>query len=174
MANEVQFKDFSIEVGEALNETTLAWLYEVAGEVGAHAQRNCAMEDDAGKQLKGSYGFLVDKDKGVATVGTPLEAGYWEEFGTGSYADTTKNGGKQGRPGWWVYVKGQQSGNKSSAQYRDKEEAQAIADSMRADGLDAYATNGRKPNYTLEKAFTATKNPAIAELKRRLKERMES
>jgi hypothetical protein len=44
---------------------------------------------------------------------------------------------------------------------------------MRADGLDAYASNGRQPNYTLEKSFEATKNPAIAQLKRMLKERME-
>jgi len=173
MAGEVQFKDFSVEVMGVLDETTKQWLLETANEVTSHAQRNCVMEDDAGKRLKGSYTNTVELDDGVATVGTPLEEGYWEEFGTGSYADTAKNGGKRGRPGWWVYVKGQQSGDKSSAEYRDKDEAQAVAESMRADGLDAYATNGRRPNYTLEKAFTAVKNPAIAQLKRLLKEKME-
>ena len=94
MASNVEFKDFSIEVAAALDETTKAWLLETANEVTAQAQRNCVMEDDAGKRLKGSYANTVDEDEGKATVGTPLEEGYWEEFGTGSYADTTKNGGK--------------------------------------------------------------------------------
>ena len=173
MASNVEFKDFSIQVAEALNETTIKWLIETANEVTSQAQRNCAMEDDAGKRLKGSYANSVDKEEGVATVGTPLEEGYWEEFGTGSYADTTKNGGKQGRPGWWVYVKGQGPSATKSKEYRDEDEAKAIAASMRADGLDAYASNGRRPNYTLEKSFETTKNPAIAQLKRMLKERME-
>lgn len=169
MAN-VEFKDFSVNVKAALNNVSKAWLIETANEVTSHAQRNCVMEDDAGKRLKGSYKNEVDQGKGVATIGTPLEEGYWEEFGTGEYADTSKNGGKRGRQGWWVYVKGQPSGEKSSAEYRDEDEAKAVAASMRAEGLDAYATNGRRPNYTLENAFEAVKNPAIAELERRLKE----
>ena len=169
---DVEFKDFSVEVMAALDETTIKWLIETANEVTSHAKRNCVMADDAGKRLKGSYKNDVDKDEGVATVGTPLEEGYWEEFGTGSHADITKNGGKRGRQGWWVYVKGQRSTEKASAEYRDEDEAKAVAASMRAEGLDAYATNGREPNYTLETAFKTTKNPAIAELQRRLKERM--
>ena len=169
MAN-VDFRDFSVNVKAALNSTTRAWLAETANEITSHAQRNCVMEDDAGKRLKGSYKNEVDKGKGVATVGTPLEEGYWEEFGTGEYADTSRNGGKRGRQGWWVYVKGQPSGDKSSAEYRHEDEAKAVAASMRAEGLDAYATNGRRPNYTLENAFEAVKKPAIAQLERRLKE----
>jgi hypothetical protein len=172
MADPVKFKDFSMEVIAALDEATIAWLYEAANEVTSHAQRNCVMEDDAGKRLKGSYSNTVDESKGTATVGTPLEEGYWEEFGTGSHADTGKNGGKQGRQGWWVYVKGQGPRAKASAEYRDKAEAEAVAESMRADGLDAYATNGREPNYTLEKAFEANKNPLISRLNQQLKERM--
>lgn len=170
----VEFKDFSINVMAALDETTKKWLLETANEITAKAQRNCAMDDDAGKQLKGSYANVVDDDKGVATIGTPLEAGYWEEFGTGSFADTTKNGGKPGRQGWWVYVKDEPPRSKVSHEYRTQDEAEAIAASMRAEGLDAYASNGRKPNYTLEKSFESVKNPSIARLKRELKERMES
>lgn len=174
MADPVRFKDFSMEVIAALDKTTIEWLYEAASEVTSHAQRNCVMEDDAGKRLKGSYTNTVDEDDGKATVGTPLEEGYWEEFGTGSHADTHKNGGKPGRQGWWVYVKGEAPRAKASKEYLDKDEAQAIADSMKADGLDAYATNGREPNYTLEKAFEANKNKSISRLKQLLKERMES
>lgn len=167
MGSRVEFKDFSIDVKAALNSTTISWLHEAANEVTAQAQRNCVMEDDAGKQLKGSYKNEVDEGQGKAQVGTPLEAGYWEEWGTGEYA---AHG--DGRKGWWVYIKGQASkgGGKS---YATKEEAEEAASFLRkVKHLDAVVTNGRRPNYTLEKSFEATKNPAIAQLERMLKEGM--
>lgn len=167
MGSRVEFKDFSIDVKAAMNSTTIAWLHETANEVTSQAQRNCVMEDDAGKQLKGSYKNVVDDGKGEAQVGSPLESAYWEEWGTGEYAAH-----KDGRKGWWVYIKGQASkgGGKS---YRTKEEAEEAAAFLRgAKKLDAMVTNGRRPNYTLEKSFESTKNPAIAQLERMLKERM--
>lgn len=173
MASDVKFKDFSMDVIAELNEATIAALYESAHEIQAQAQRTCQMEDDAGKRLKGSYDVNVDESKGVGTVGTPLEEGYWEEFGTGEHADTAKNGGKPGRQGWWVYVKGQGTRAKVSAEYRDKDEAEAVAASMRADGLDAYATNGRDPHYTLERAFEAKSEWVQDRFAKELKERME-
>ena len=172
MAGNVEFKDFSMEVLVELDETTIAFLYEAAAEVTSQAQRTCVMEDDAGKRLKGSYANVVDESKGTATVGTPLEEGYWEEFGTGEHADTGKNGGKLGRQGWWVYVKGQGPRAKVSTEYRSKEEAEAVAESMIADGLDAYATNGRDPHYTLEKSFQSKSGWAEDRLADMLKERM--
>jgi len=172
MAGKVEFKDFSIEVAAEIDETTIAWLYEASEEIKSQAQRTCQMGDDAGKQLKGSYAAEVDEDKGLASVGTPLEAGYWEEYGTGEYADTAKNGGKPGRQGWWVYVKGQGPSETVSAEYRDKEEAEAVAASMQADGLDAYATNGREPHYTLERSFDTKKEWSKDRLADMLKERM--
>lgn len=173
MAGNVEFKDFSIEVKAELNEATIAALYEIASEIQSQAQRTCQLDDDAGKRLKGSYAYNVDEGKGQATVGTPLEEGYWEEFGTGEHADTAANGGKPGRQGWWVYVKGQGVRDKVSAEYRDKDEAEAVAESMRADGLDAYATNGRDPHYTLERSFEAKAEWAKDHAAKRLKERME-
>lgn len=174
MANNVEFRDFSMEVIAALDEATINWLDEASYEILAHAAENCQMTNEDKGQLRSMYRRELDASRGVAHVGSELESSYWEEFGTGSHADTRKNGGKQGRQGWWVYVKGQGPSPKVSAEYRDKDEAQAIADSMRADGLDAYATNGREPNYTLEKAFEANKNPLIARLNQLLKERMET
>lgn len=167
MGSRVEFKDFSIDVKATLNDTTIGWLYDVANEVTSQAKRNCVMEDDAGKQLKGSYKNVVDEGKGEAQVGTPLEQGYWEEWGTGEYAAH-----KDGRKGWWVYVKGAPRG-KGGKRYNTREEAEeAAAFLKKAKKLDAYATNGRRPNYTLEKSFEAVKNPAITELERRLKEKM--
>ena len=162
---DIKFEDYRTEVKAALNDTTIAWLYEAANEVTSHAQRNCQMAkegDELGIQLKGSYANNIDESKGEATIGTPLEAGYWEEYGTGEYA---AHG--DGRKGWWVYVLGYQ-GNGGNT-YQTKEEAQGAAAFLRSQGLDAYYTNGRKPNYTLEKAFTATMPKALAALAEKLK-----
>lgn len=166
---DVEFQDFSMEVKAALNDITIGWLYEVCGEVVAQAKRNCQM-DDEGAQLAGSYGYVVDESKGEGKVGSPLESVYWEEFGTGEYADTSKNGGKPGREGWWVYVKGGSGYEGPTGKYNSRGEAEAVAASMRSDGYDAYATNGREPNYTLEKAFKTTEPKAKAQLETLLKE----
>lgn len=163
----VELKDASFEVKAALNDTTIAWLQTWAPEIASHAARNCQMDDNG--QLRGSYRADVDDNDGKAMIGTPLESGYWEEFGTGEHADTNKNGGKQGRQGWWVYVKGGSGYMGETAEYATKEEAEAVAASMQADGFDAYATNGRDPNYTLEKAFKAVRPKAEADLQKQLK-----
>lgn len=173
MAGGVEFKDFTFEVTEALDETAIAVALEIGAEITSQAQRTCKM-DDTGKRLKGSYDFTqTDSSKAEVIVGTPLEEGYWEEYGTGEHADTAKNGGRLGRQGWWVYVKGQAPRNKVSQTYQSQDEAEAVAQSMRADGLDAYATNGRDPNYTLERAFQAKAAWAEKHAGQRLKERME-
>lgn len=164
----VKFEDYSFEVKAEINATTVAWLHDWSAEIASYAQRNCAMDGSLGVQLRGSYANVVDEDAGTARTGTPLEAGYWEEFGTGEHADTAKNGGKPGRQGWWVYVEGQNTGTGGKT-YDSQEEAEAVAASMRADGLKAHATNGRDPNYTLEKAFIANRPKAEADLESKLK-----
>lgn len=158
----VEFKDYRMQVEAALNDATIRWLHEAAFEVQAHAQRNCAMakDDVEGQRLKQSYQYVVDEGAGEAIVGSPRESVYWEEFGTGSHA---AHGG--GRTGWWVYVKNGETRSKTGATYASREEAEAVAESMRKEKkLDAYATDGREPNYTLENAFKANK----AKLERRL------
>lgn len=162
----VKFDDFSFKVKAALDDTTIAWLHEASNEIKSQAQRDCKMDDDAGKQLKGSYANVVHEGQGQAQIGSPLEQAYWEEWGTGSHA---AHG--DGRKGWWVYVKGGSKGNGGKT-YSSQQEAQDVADSMKASGLDAYATNGREPNYTLERAFGKVKPKAIQNLENLLKEKM--
>ena len=167
MAGNVEFQDFSFEVKTELNSTSIAWLYETAEEVKSNAQRNCKLEDDAGKRLKGSYAAKVDEGKGEAAVGTPLEEGYWEEWGTGSYA---AHG--DGRKGWWIYTPGQPHMGGGQT-YHDEMEAMMMAAFIQAKyGKKAYVTNGRRPSYTLENAFGTVKNPSIDRLEKLLKERM--
>ena len=79
----VEFKDNSLKVKAALNEKTIAWLHEAAGEIESQTKRNTRV--DTG-QLKNSWANTVDESNGTATVGSPLENAVWEEFGTGQYA----------------------------------------------------------------------------------------
>lgn len=158
----VEFQDFSFEVKAEINDTTIAWLYEWANEIASHAKDNCTTTDDNG-QLRRSYRAAVDEANGEAKIGSDLESAYWEEFGTGEHADTHKNGGREGRKGWWVY-KDDYKGN--GGDVLTEAEAKAIA----AGDPTLHATNGRDPNYTLEKAFNANRNRAEEDLKKRLRE----
>jgi len=159
----VKYMDYTDQVKGLIESEKIAWLHTWSSEIKSQAQRNCRMKDNIGVQLRGSYDNYVDEQKGEAAIGTPLEAGYWEEFGTGEHAvDRSKS-----RRGWWVYVKGQASRGGGTT-YETEEEAQAVAASMRADGLEAYATNGRDPQHTLENAFKVTEPKMQADLTQRL------
>ena len=152
MAN-VEFHDYRVKVKGALEDACTAYLYEAAGELEAQTIRNTRQgKKYRGKQATSLWKHSVDESSGVATIGSPDEAAYWEEFGTGEYA---LNG--DGRKGWWVYVEGNDT-PRSNQQYYTKNEAMALAASMRADGLDAHATNGIEPNRPLHRAFTSLKS----------------
>lgn len=169
--DDVEFKDFSFKVKAEINDTVLAWLRTWSKEIASQAQRNCKMRTEGrlGGELAGSYKAEVNEGKAEAVIGSPLEAAFWEEYGTGSHADKSKNGGKPGREGWWVYVKDGTHSSTDSKKYATEAEAQEVAKSMQDAGIDAYATNGRDPNYTLEKAFKSVKPKAIADLEKQLK-----
>ena len=166
----VKFNDYSMEVKAELNDVTRQWLREASFEVQAHAQRNCKMarEDEEGRRLRQSYEKVVDEDKGEAIVGSPRESVYWEEFGTGSHAAKG-----DGRKGWWVYIKNGETRNKTGQTYATQAEAEEAAEFLRkVKRLDAYATNGRDPNYTLENAFKQNKAKLENRLEQMLKEGM--
>ena len=159
----VQLKDYSIEVKAALNNVTKQWLKETGLEVQSAAQRGCTLDGPEGTKLKGSYKSIVEGAE--AMVGSPLESVYWEEFGTGSHA---AHG--DGRKGWWVYIKNGESRSKAGQTYASQAEAEEAAEFLRkVKHLDAYATNGRDPNYTLEKAFKNTAPKAQRRLEEMLK-----
>lgn len=164
----VKFNDYSMQVKVELNDITKQWLHEASFEVQAHAQRNCKMDDEEGRRLRQSYKNVVDEGKGEAIVGSARESVYWEEFGTGSHA---AHG--DGRKGWWVYIKNGETRSKTGATYSSREEAEEAAEFLRkVKHLDAYATNGRDPNYTLEKAFKQNSAKLESRLEYLLKEGM--
>lgn len=148
---KVEFHDYSIQVKDALESSAIAYLHAVAGELEAQTIRRTSNEKYRGKQAQSLWSHIVDESAKKAMVGSPDEAAYWEEFGTGEHALYGN-----GRKGWWVYVEGNDTPQKNQ-KYYTQEEAEAVAASMRADGLAAHATNGRKPNRPLHKAFTENK-----------------
>lgn len=163
----MKFIDNSLKIQAAINDATKAWLIEAANEVKSHAQRHCKMDGQVGEELRGSYKTdLNEVTNGKAYVGSDKEAVYWEEFGTGSHAEKG-----DGRPGWWVYVKdGTEHAPGGGITYVSKAEAEEVAEGMRAQGMDAYATNGRDPQHTLQNAFIQTTPKAEARLAQILQE----
>lgn len=163
----VQFINNSYQVKAKLTAAAIQGLKEAGFEVSAHANRHVKLDGDAGQKLRGSYRSEVDEAAGVCYVGTDKEEGYWEEFGTGSHADTAKNGGKQGRQDWWVYNEGEPYDGPESTHYATEADAQSAAAYIRGRyGSNAIASNGRDPSYTLENAFIQTKPNVIREFER--------
>lgn len=104
---DVEFKNFSIQVKEAIEEAVMQYLEEAGGEMVAQTVRRTPV--DTG-QLKNSWTYEVDSGNKKCTIGSPLENAIWTEFGTGEYAlhgDGRKGGWKyQDAKGKWHYTVG--------------------------------------------------------------------
>lgn len=153
---EIQFEDNSIKVINALKGACIKFLEEAAGELESQTKRKTP-EGTWYSEIKNKWEHEVDESKLEATVGNPLEASLWVEFGTGEFA---ANG--DGRKGYWVYVKGSDSGLGTSYAYnRGKHytlaEAKRIVRFFREKGLDAHYTKGQMPKRPFEEAFTTMK-----------------
>ena len=163
----VEFHDFSIKVKEVLEDAAIAYLHEVAAELLDETIDNTNQGVKyKGKEATSLWKYVVDEGEKKATIGSPDEAAYWEEFGTGEYALYGN-----GRKGWWVYVEGNDS-PRSNQKYYTKKEAEQAAAFLRSQGLDAHATNGRKPNRPLHRAYTAKKSSIIRRAKEIFGERL--
>lgn len=82
MASKVQFKDNSAQVKAALNDGVIAYLYEAGGELETQTKRNSTQGRKYGNiQATNLWKYNVDESKKETKVGSPYEAGYWEELG---------------------------------------------------------------------------------------------
>lgn len=161
---QVEFQDFSVKATEAVNDALIAALYESAGELENITIDNSRQGHKYGdKYATQLWNHKVNEGKKEAHVGSPDEAAYWEEFGTGEHALYGN-----GRKGWWVYVEGQDSG-KGGQTYSSKEEADKTVAYLRAKGLPAYSTNGLEPNRPLHRAFKSGKGIVQAIFESKLK-----
>ena len=96
MANNVEFKDFSVEVKGAISDKINAVLEECAGEIESQTKRNSRVK--TGK-TKNSFRHKVIDSEHTAYIGSDDENAIWEEFGTGEHALKGN-----GRKGGWFYV----------------------------------------------------------------------
>ena len=118
-------------------------------------------------ELKRSITYEVEDKTGI--VGTNLFYAPYVHQGTGAFA---RDG--NGREGYWVFVKGEGS-NTSAAERKiyTLDEAKKIMAMLRAKGLEAYYTNGQKPNPFLEKALDDNKTAILDCFKNKIKEAAE-
>lgn len=160
----VEFQDFSVKVKDVLDDAVNQFLEEAASELQSQAQRN----SDFSQNLKGTWKHVVDEKKKEATVGNPMQLAIWMEMGTGEYALK-----RNGRKGYWVYVKGNTSVQESNpGKARTLEEAKLAVAVLRSKGLDAYYTKGQRPRRMLHNAFEAKKAAIIRRAEQVLKGRM--
>ena len=162
-----EFHDFSIKVTEAMTEALIAGLHEAAGELEARTVRNSRQSHTyGGIRATALWEHKVDEGKMEAYVGSPHEAGYWEEFGTG---ENHSDHPKKARKGWWVYIEGQDSG-KGGKSYHTKEEAEEAAEFLRkVKKLEAVVTDGIEPNRPLQRAFKSGEKAVEAIFAEKLK-----
>lgn len=156
---DIKFNDYSVEVIAALKELAYRAVEESCGELESQVKRNSPVGENNGSGLKNSWQHRVSQkgSETTGTVGSPLERSIWIEFGTGSYA--LKGNGRQG---YWVYVDDGQTGksSRSTKSYTLKEAKRAVA-IMRKKGLNAYYSNGIKPQRPFWKAYSSLKNKLI-------------
>ena len=152
---EIKFYDNRVQVIDTLEEAVIAYLYESGGELEAKTKRNSRAVKYGKQDVKNSWAYQVDETKKEVIVGSPLEASYWEELGTGEYALN-----KDGRKGWWVYVEGNDT-PRSNQKFYTEAEAKDVAAFLKSQGLDAHATKGTEANRPLFKAFTSLQTALI-------------
>lgn len=158
----VEFVDNRINVKAALNQTTVAFLHEAAGEIKSAAQRNTKGGDSG---LKDSWDYRVDEESGIAYVGHPMELAIWYELGTGDYA--VNGDGRKG--GWWIKV----GNGKNCIPLKDAKKYKWKKVRRDKDGNPTFVyTTGIKPRRPLQTAFNSLKNSIIEEAQRRFKEGM--
>lgn len=160
---DVVFEDFTIKVLGAVDTNINAALEEVAAELESAVKRNQDKFNKTG-QTSGGWEHHVDPVLHEAVVGNSRENALWEEFGTGEHA---VNG--DGRPGYWVFVKGSGGKSKKLKKYYTLDEAKKVMAILRSKGLEAYYTNGKKPRRHFQNAINAKKSKLIKRLQNCMK-----
>lgn len=141
---EVEFNDNSKEMLDALRNAVERGLAEIGETAVTYAKKSLTEQKavDTGR-LRNSINCLVQDDE--VYIGTNVEYAIYVELGTGKYTEG-------GRPGWWVYVEGNErkgssgkrKGSSSNMKIYTKEEAARVVAILRSKGLDAHMTEGRE------------------------------
>ena len=159
----VEFKDNSVKVMAELDKAAIAFLHEAGLTMQRQAANNTRV---ASGDTAGAWDYVVDEGALEAVIGNPMQNSIWEEFGTGEHALK-----RNGRKGYWVYVKGSGSSTSRSQKQYTLEEAKDVCAYLRSKGLDAHYTNGKKPSRAFHNAYIAKKDAIIRQAERVLKAR---
>ena len=165
---DVVFEDNTVKVLNAMDDRINIALEECAGELESQAKRNSRVAASNGSKTKNSFRHKVIDAEHKAYIGSDYENAIWEEFGTGEYA-IKENGGKGGRSGYWVFVKGSSGGYKNTGKSYSLKEAKKVMAILRSKGLEAYYTNGKRPSRALWKSYVSLKNKIVNRLQNALK-----
>lgn len=155
---DVKFTDNSMRICAEIERAITAGLHEAGGEFLAQVQRNSRV--DTG-DTKASFDYKVIGD--TVYVGSNEENAIWEEFGTGTHAETG------GRAGYWVFVKGSGGGGRSNGKRYTLQEAKQIMAILRKKGLEAYYTNGKKGTRALRNGMESKAPVAVKLIERKLR-----
>lgn len=148
---DVEFKDYTIEVKNAMNSRIHAVLEEVSGELVAQVKRNSRV--DTGK-TKNSFRHGISRNFAdgsfTAHIGSSDENAIWEEMGTGEYA--LNGDGRKG--GWW---------------YKNPKAKYTKTGKLRKGSKEFVFTKGKTPSRAFWNAFTKLKSKIIKRIQNSLK-----
>lgn len=154
----VKFESYKIQVEKALDDKAISFLYQAKEVLVKQTVQNTPTKYGMLKRTFSEDSY-VDETNLTAYIGSSLNYSVWVELGTGEYA---LNG--NGRKGYWVYVDNKWSNLQKSdtPKYYTLQEAKRIMAILRSKGLEAFYTNGQKPQRMLYRAFVI-KEKAIQE-----------
>ena len=148
---DVEFKDYTIEVQNAMNSKILAVLEECAGELESQVKRNSRV---ASGKTKNSFRHGISRNFAsgsiTAHIGSNDKNAIWEEFGTGEYA--LAGNGRKG--GWW---------------YKNPNPKYTKTGKLRKGSKEFIFTKGKKPSRAFWNAFIKKKDKIINRIQNSLK-----
>lgn len=152
---EIKVKNHSRKTLSEWKNTKESSLMEIGMFLSSQAKleiENAPRRVDTGR-LRNSLTYRITPE-GELLIGSDVFYAIYVHEGTGIYGTNAKQGGKT----WWVYVKGNaSSGGVAKGKRYSKYQAYQVMQYLRSKGLDAYMTQGMKPNRFLVNAVTKNK-----------------
>lgn len=152
---EIKVKNHSRKTLSEWKNTKESSLMEIGMFLSSQAKleiENAPRRVDTGR-LRNSLTYRITPE-GELLIGSDVFYAIYVHEGTGIYGKNATQGGKT----WWVYVKGSaSSGGVAKGKRYSKYQAYQVMQYLKSKGLDAYMTQGMKPNRFLVNAVTKNK-----------------
>ncbi|MBQ2211834.1 MAG: hypothetical protein II410_02975 [Ruminococcus sp.] len=153
MGVEIEFEDNSNVILSAFKGDMLKAL-ETVGLV-AESDAKLELENNPRRidtgALRNSITHRVIPGEKAVYIGSNISYSVFVHEGTGIYSTKGSTGNLAGKS-YWVYVKGSQSSSEHKGKRYTLAEAKRITQFLRSKGLEAYYTQGMRPNRFLKNA----------------------